>query len=335
MKLSVIVPLYNAEEYIERCLDSILMQQGVDDEFEVIVVDDHGQDGSVNVVERMQRSHDRGGCIRLIATEKNSGAWAARNLGMEHASGDWIGFVDADDWCEADMYARLIYAAESIEADWGYCQARKEFVNGGSEILIQPDMKSGIITADMRRCMLTRGVAYFWTGIYRRDFLTVNGIQFPQGKFSEDSYFWWMTVMCSHRIAVVDEPMYHYRIQDNSVSKRPDSTKAEQKQRMYGLLLADLRQRGLYYDYKEELDYLYIKKGVLIPLIIKAVNCPDTTKNEYRSFFERKTEKHGVSVMNNIYYKRDFRIRLLYRIFVVCPKIMSWVLRLKYEGDPF
>lgn len=334
MKLSVIIPLYNAEKYVEKCLDSVLSQRGVD-YMEIIVVDDHGQDGSVEVVKRVASTHRRGNCIKLVATEKNSGAWAARNLGISVAGGEWIAFVDADDWCEPLMYADLIFEADNADADWAYCLAQKEFKRDKTKVLRQTEIESGEMTEEKRRVMLTRGVAYFWTAIYRKSFLSSYSIEFPRGKFSEDSYFWWLVVMCSKRVAVVDKVGYHYRIQADSVSKRPDETKAEQKQNMYGRLLSDLKNRGLYDDYREELDYLYVKKAFLIPMMIRAINYKNFNRDEVVKFLVRMRYDHRVEIDDNLYLKNNKKVGLLYICFLAYPKTMSRLLRLRYRQDPF
>ena len=107
-KLSIIIPLYNAEKYILACIES-LFAQTIIEQIEILVVDDHGHDNSRAIVEQLQSQHSLGRCIRLLSTPQNSGAWAARNLGISEARGQWIGFVDADDWCESDMYKNLLY----------------------------------------------------------------------------------------------------------------------------------------------------------------------------------------------------------------------------------
>jgi glycosyltransferase involved in cell wall biosynthesis len=315
-------------------LESLLTQDIISD-MEILVVDDHGQDNSIVLVKRLQIDHKHGERIRILCTERNSGAWAARNVGLENAIGEWVGFVDADDWCDADMYSRLMTEAEAKRADWAYCLICKEFGGGRTELIKQPFIVDGEMTEAKRRLMLTRGVAYFSTGIYRKEFLADNDIRFPLGKFSEDSFFWWLTVMYCRRFAVVDQVGYHYRIQPESVSKQPDLTKARQKQQMYGDMLVRLRKDGLYEKYRQELDYLYLKKGLLIPLIIQAINRPEVESKEYRSFLDRMRCVDEVSVEGNKYYGRDCIVKVLYKGFEMCPRIMSRLLRLKYRRDPF
>ena len=113
--ISVIVPAYNVEGYLARCLDGLCAQ--THKQLEIIVVNDGSVDGTVNVAEDYARKDAR---IRVIS-QQNSGVTAARLRGVAEAKGEWIGFVDSDDYCEPEMYARLLENAESYQADISHC----------------------------------------------------------------------------------------------------------------------------------------------------------------------------------------------------------------------
>lgn len=332
IKISIIVPVYKAMPYLEHCLESLLSQTVIDI-IEILCVDDCGGDDSVDYIHKLQKNHTHGNHIKLFSMSSNSGASAARNFGLSKAQGLYVGFVDADDWCELDMYEKLYHSIEQSSVDWGYCLAQKEYEDGGSKVLLQPDIKNGTIPDDIRKRLLVKGVAYFWTGLYRREFLNINSITFPDGKFSEDSYFWWIVVMYSSSIIFVEEVGYHYVIQGNSVSKRPDPTKSEQKQEMYRKLIFRLRDAKLYDKYKKELDFLYVKKGLLIPMIIKAINHIDATSESYNEMINNALEI-GVD-LDNSYIRRNLKIRLLLNMFIICPILLSKIFRIKYKQDPF
>lgn len=331
--VSVIIPVYRAMPYLADCLESLLKQTIVD-KMEIVCVDDCGGDESVQYITTLQQSHPKGHQIQLYSMPRNSGAAAARNYGLTKAVGDYVGFVDADDWCEKNMYRQLVDAVLQYKAQWGYCIGQKEYTDTHSEQLSQPRIANGELTSADRQRLLTHGVAYFWTGLYNRQFLINEAISFPEGKFSEDSFFWWTVLMHTSHIAAVDKVGYHYRIQNNSVSRRPDPTKAEQKQDMYCRLLGRLRSEGLYAAFAAELDYLYIKKGLLIPLLIKAINHPDTENAYYRQMIAQAAI-NNIDIANNKYMRRDIKARLLYRLFRANGKLTSRLLRLKYHSDPF
>ncbi|MCQ2344694.1 MAG: glycosyltransferase [Paludibacteraceae bacterium] len=326
MEISVIVPLYNAEKYIEECLNSLLAQTIIG-HTEVIVVDDHGEDGSVDIVKRIIAEHQYGKHIKLISTTQNGGAWAARNIGLELARGQYIGFCDADDWVEPDMYERLYREAESREADWAYCLGQKDYEGGEeSEVLEQEIDESCVMKDEVKKKMFVNGISYFWTAIYSRTFLKTNHIRFPEGKFAEDSYFWWMAVMYSRRLGVVNSVGYHYRIQPDSISQRPDEQKAEIKQMIYSKLIKYFKGKGLYRLYQRELDWLYIRKGFLVPLEIEAVA---KEKPDFKSIWKKRSEDE-VS-LNNIYLMRDFGTFVRIWAFRLFPNLMIKILRKEYE----
>lgn len=330
--ISVIIPVYRAMPLLEHCLQSLL-SQSIADCMEIICVDDCGGDGSVDFIKKLQ-SDDKGYSIRLLSMPQNGGASAARNYGLAHAVGDYVAFVDADDYCSLGMFEQLLAAIRRHSADWAFCLAQKEFASGKAELISQPAILSGLFADEERRLMLTSAVACFWTALYSRKFLSENNILFPNGKFSEDSYFWWLVVMLSERVAQVPEVGYHYIIQNNSVSRRPDEQKALLKEDMFLNLIADLRSRGVYTRFAEELDYLFIKKGLLIPLLIQAINLPDTKQVEYKSLIA-KALNANIDIRSNRYFKSDVKSRLLYFVFSHFGKIASLVLRLKYKQDPF
>ena len=118
--ISVIVPVYNVKPYLRKCLDSIINQSYRD--LEILIIDDGSTDGSGDICDEY-RKDDR---IKVFHTE-NRGLSAARNLGLDSASGDWIGFVDSDDWIEPDMYEVLIRKGEETGADVVECGSLFEY----------------------------------------------------------------------------------------------------------------------------------------------------------------------------------------------------------------
>ena len=113
MKLSIIIPVYNVEQYLKTCLDSVLHQNIAISEYEVIVVNDSSPDGSLAIAEEYARKNSN---IKIV-TRPNGGLSAARNTGLEHALGEYVWFVDSDDWIEENCLSRLLSIAtlESLD----------------------------------------------------------------------------------------------------------------------------------------------------------------------------------------------------------------------------
>lgn len=112
-KLSIIIPVYNVEKYVGRCLESCLDQDLPKDEYEIIVVNDGTQDNSVQVIEKYIKPENN---VTLIHRE-NGGLSAARNTGLKHAQGEYVWFVDSDDWIEKDSLSKLIQYIKKYDLD--------------------------------------------------------------------------------------------------------------------------------------------------------------------------------------------------------------------------
>ncbi len=200
-KISVIIPMYNAEKFIRQCLISVLSSKFKD--YEVLVVDDCSTDNSVAEVEKIQ-SHF-GGRLKLLSTEKNSGgAGIPRNVGIKNAAGKYVTFIDNDDMILPTALENFFDVAEFYNADVVY--AEKHFILNDGEKLAGENLKvrffgslENLVEAptlesnDLReRISHSISEQFFylpWSKLYRRDFLLENKIDFPQMRFSEDLTF--------------------------------------------------------------------------------------------------------------------------------------------------
>lgn len=205
MKVSVIVPVYRCEEYLSACIESILGQTYQD--LEVILVDDGSPDGAGAICDAYAAKDSR---ISVIHQE-NAGVSAARNAGIDAATGDAIAFVDSDDTVEPDMYEVLVKLALEHGADIAHCGYRKVHFDGstkevlGTEILLVQD------AWEASECLLAG--KYFtgspWTKLYRREMF--EGIRFdPALKINEDI---WLNVQIyckAHKLVFWDVPKYCY-----------------------------------------------------------------------------------------------------------------------------
>lgn len=124
IKLSIIIPVFNVEKYVQTCLDSVIEQSFRD--FEVIVVDDGSTDGSPAICDAAAKQDGR----ICVIHQQNGGLSAARNAGLDIARGEWIGFLDSDDFIMPDMYEKLMDAAEKARADIAVCNYLRVDVQG-------------------------------------------------------------------------------------------------------------------------------------------------------------------------------------------------------------
>lgn len=234
-KISVIIPLYNAEKFIRQCLISVLASKFKD--YEVIVVDDCSTDNSVSEVKKLLPHFD--GRLKLLSTEKNSGgAGVPRNIGIKNAAGKYITFIDNDDIILPTALGNFFQAAETFNADVVHTVKAFIFYYIEGKILNRADLQlqsdssddgftsPKLETKDLRRRMEDYiDGKYFWLPwgkFYRRNFLLENKIDFPQVSFSEDMIFCFKCLCLSENYLRVPFATNIHRIRNDSLSKNFD-----------------------------------------------------------------------------------------------------------------
>lgn len=205
-EISVIIPVYNSENRLPFCLDSI--QKQTFKNFEIIAVNDGSTDNSLKILENYAARDSR---IRII-TQKNSGPAAARNRGLDEATGKWIIMPDSDDYLEPDTFEQALYAAKKNNAtmiQWGYINEYENIsipILHGNDHFITFKNKPGTI------CLVA------WDKMIMRDI--IGQIRFPEDMFYfEDSVFIFLIYMISPVSFFINRPFYHYRIHENSLSQ--------------------------------------------------------------------------------------------------------------------
>ena len=215
-KISVIVPAYNAHDTIDECLTSITSQTIFAD-MELLIVDDCSTDDTVDRAGVYEKRFPDN--IMLIKLEKNQGPGYARNVAMEYANGEYVGFVDSDDAVVPAMYEKLYVEATKIGADvvdGGFYDQAKD-----NAIIYTSDDLTGVPDDHKRSVLITSG-GYIWSKLYRRSFLLEEDIRFREEYVLEDMDFL-MEVICKMKsITNVKEILYIYRDSVGSLSKTVD-----------------------------------------------------------------------------------------------------------------
>lgn len=246
-KVSVIVPVYNAGNYIEKCLES-LRSQTLDD-IEIIFVDDHGSDDSIDKIVSFIDGYSGNKTFLLTSTERNSGPGAARNRGIETSSGEYLAFVDSDDYVEPGFCEELWRLAKENDADLACC-----------DIKIGESVKRNADVCD-KKYFLKHFVSYFYTFIYRREMLVSRQLRFPDSYSSEDTCFLTCCVLCADKMVQIHRPMYHYLIHPGSVSKRRNRRRAFARLKSIRSIICFAKRSGLYREYRTVLNLILLKKG--------------------------------------------------------------------------
>lgn len=212
-EISVIIPVYNIQQHLRECLDSVLGQSYL--HLQVICVDDGSTDESPAILAQYAQKDPRVQVIR----QQNAGPGAARNTGLEAATGEYVIFLDSDDWFEPDFLEKMVDTAVREGADVAICRAVEFDTNSGRELPSEWMMKKQYLPGKLAFApqemadhlfQFTYGMP--WDKFYRRELLTTSGIRYPALKNSEDLAFVYPTLLAAKRIAVVDEVLIHHRI---------------------------------------------------------------------------------------------------------------------------
>ena len=294
MKISIIVPVYNVEQYISECFDSIAVQT-YKGEIECIFVDDCGQDKSVEILEKMIADYQGGISFSIIHHEHNKGLSGARNTGIRHAQGDYLYFIDSDDSITPDCIEKLVALAEKypgVEVVQGSTKSKQEWLQLAKKHF--PEYSDNFKW--IRKTMLLRFSIPMtaWNKLVRKDLIVKNGLYFEEGLIHEDEIWNFMLAKHAHSIAFCCDITYIYRENPNGIIGQ---TKECNYSPILNIMVNRVSQPYIFSDikcilslarkdYKDIISRLYRFKGVKAYLkVVDKVCC--TTKYNPIGFFYR------------------------------------------------
>lgn len=244
VKISIIIPAYNTEQYIGTCLESILKQTL--EEIEIIIVDDGSVDGTLHVLEQYQDKYPTK--IKVIHKE-NGGQASARNMALSYAKGEYLGFVDSDDWVDAMMYEKMYLKAKEEDADIVICDMIEHFPNhqiyhNGSKF----DDKFAVTPSACNK-------------IFKSSF--AGEIRFPVGLWYEDFEYTTKQLMKTEKISVIHEGFYHYCCREASTMHNNNSEKNKDILDVMSHLEEFMKQNNWEEKYADALEFMYIDHVLL------------------------------------------------------------------------
>lgn len=211
-KVSIIIPAYNCEKTLAECLGNLVHQTLQD--IEIIIVNDCSTDNTMQIILDCEAQFPE--LIIAVNSDKNRGPGGARNIGLQYASGEYIGFVDSDDIVTIDMYEKMYAKAKTDDydiVDCAYFDDKKD-----AAVLHTSDELSGILDSHKRSELIVGG-GYIWSKIFRHEFLRSSGITFRENAILEDSEYIIYLLATARNITNVSELLYRYRNFDTSASK--------------------------------------------------------------------------------------------------------------------
>ncbi len=249
MKVSVIVPVYNVEAYLNRCLESLVRQTLK--ELEVIIVNDGSPDNSDAIIRQYIAKYPN---FKYYIKE-NGGLSDARNYGLKCATGEYIAFLDSDDYVKEEMYEEMYKKATSGNFDMVVC-----------DIFYQYPDKIQVVRSGIKNDIHDKkGIkkAYYnihpaaWNKLFKRELFN-NGVEFKKGVWFEDVEFIYRLLPYVNSIGAIHEPFNQYVIREGSISNTVDKRIYDYIYNMNGVV-SFYEKNNLYKEYKKELEYVYVR----------------------------------------------------------------------------
>ena len=324
MKLSVIVPVYNVEKYLLECVNTIQAQSYKD--LEIILVDDGSKDKSGEICDEIAASDSR----ISVVHKQNSGLMAAWKTGVTYAKGEYIGFVDSDDWIDLDMYSVLIESAEKDKSDLVVCGLVKEYENGQqiyARNIPQQGLYIGKEIEEIIYPLYFNGNNYSSRGItvnrvtklYKRDIMMglLNDLS-DEISIGEDLLTTFMYLVKSNRVTILGEFFpYHYRIHNQSMVKTYSDNKYQKVESLRKELI-DCKCDS--YDFVKQINTDYIK--LMLSQLDEEILFSGKNYSKLRSSIKNR---FGSEVFKDISKASEYeKLPRKYRLYLLFLKLHMW-----------
>ena len=317
-KVSVIVPVYNVEKYITRCLTS-LVNQTIDD-LEIILVNDGSTDNSEQIIRQFKKDYKN----IIYVKKENGGLSSARNFGLIYATGEYVAFLDSDDYVDRSIYQKMYEKEKATNSDYVECDFIWKY----------PDHEKidvGFRYKDKKE-MFEKARVVAWNKLIKREIIINNKLEFPVGLYYEDVEFFYKLLPYINNFSFVEEPLIYYVQRGNSIVNKQDA-RTKQIFKVLDNVINYYKKIGLYNEYETQIEYTYarillcssLKRMLQIPdKVTRSLLLTETWQNLNSNFPNWKKNKllkknntvNGIfmKTMNNFSFKIYTKIlRLFWR----------------------
>ena len=320
IKVSIIVPFYNVENYIEKCLQS-LVNQTLED-VEILLVNDGSQDNSETIAKQFVEKYPN----KIIYLEKENGGLSdARNYAIPYAKGEYIAFLDSDDYVETNMYEEMYNKAKKEDLDYVECDFLWEYPDKTLE------SKGKQYNNKKEMFIHTRVVA--WNKLIKREIVQNNHLEFPKGYRYEDVEFFYKLLPFIHHYGIVQKPLIHYVQRENSISN-VQNTRTKEIIDVLGHVIEYYKENNLFEEYQKEIEYTYARY-ILCSSMLRMVMIED--KKERREIINMAWKSLNTQFVNwkkNTYLKNKGLKNLYMRsVNNFTLKIYTSLARMKFVRD--
>lgn len=320
IKVSIIVPFYNVENYIEKCLQS-LVNQTLED-IEILLVNDGSQDTSEAIAKQFAEKYPN----KIIYLEKENGGLSdARNYAIPYAKGQYIAFLDSDDYVETNMYEEMYNKAQKEDLDYIECDFLWEYPDKTLE------SKGKQYSNKKEMFIHTRVVA--WNKLIKREIVQNHHLEFPKGYRYEDVEFFYKLLPFIHHYGIVQKPLIHYVQRENSISN-VQNARTKEIIDVLGHVIEYYKENNLFEEYQEEIEYTYARY-ILCSSMLRMVMIED--KKERKEIINMAWKSLNTQFVNwkkNTYLKNKGLKNLYMRsVNNFTLKIYTSLARMKFVRD--
>ncbi|MDE5966629.1 MAG: glycosyltransferase [Lachnospiraceae bacterium] len=272
--ISIIIPCFNAENYIDRCMNTIVNQTIGIENLEVILVDDASTDHTLDKLKAWEQQYPDN--VLVITYEENLRQGGARNIGLQYATADYIGFVDADDWIEFSMYEKLYSCALDGKYDMVQCKCTRDAYVGEHatdnsrqrNVSYTFEQREGFFIWDVPDYGDCGETGSIWSAIYKTSCIMENNIWFPEHVAYEDNYWLMVLHLYIKNLYVLDEVLYHYYVNTSSTTATKNALHHLDRLDIEVGIIEAYKERGAFMLFHEVLEWNFIKRFYLNTLYI-------------------------------------------------------------------
>lgn len=302
--VSVIVPVFNVEKYLGRCLDSLVGQTLRD--IEIICVNDFSTDGSLTILQSYAKQDSR---IKIINLPENRKQGGARNAGLREAQAPFVAFVDSDDWVDENMFLKLWTYADSEGLDIA-CSDYFAY-HGDLDIRRCKNLPADVFNSDedtRKRAFLLNDVR-LWTNLYRKQLFFEYGLFFPEHLLYEDNAIVAALYLSARRIGKLNMPFYYYRCDNTSTTRSTNNYRYFDRLKTSKLFLEHMKRLGFYSRYPMEVEFRFVELFYVntVMVALSQFNPPE------ESYIEKVTEEVRLlcpCFRESRYYKERIPLRI-------------------------
>ncbi|WP_288222123.1 glycosyltransferase [uncultured Clostridium sp.] len=317
--ISLILPVYNVEKYLQECLDSILNQSYGD--YELIIINDGSTDGSIKIIEDYR---DKFKNIKII-TQENKGLSETRNIGLKYAMGEYILFVDSDDFLRKDMLEKLINEALETNSDIVISNYYLYYsnINIIKYLKDMPKEQSYSNNEVINLMLMNKIQGHVWNKLFKYTLLKEINFEFETDRFMEDIFPIFKAISRANKITYIDEALYFYRQREGSIINKKNKKLTEDYYHAITSIIKYIEDNEI--NVKE--DNLRVFKAIVFSYFIYHYTNEDI-KNNYKSFKKSNYSNLNINFKEFVFLK-DVKFQDKLRIFLWKLGLFNFVKKVK------